>query len=429
MSGQWRPGGNANHDVDADTVARVLCGALGAREACDAAGLAPEQHGMWARAFRRAALREFDEGLRRTLARQVPDGDELGASEFRGSIAELSISDLVQSLALARRDGVIALEHDGTESRLWCVDGEIVDAESGPLVAEAAVYRVLAVERGQLSAEILRVQRERRIERPTAALLLEAARREDERALLRGRFANLRFVRSPSAESATSVTLTQSALLALLDSPIGVADLLGRSGLEDYEALTELAALIDARRVDAMASEAPRAEVRTPSLHPAQSLRPSVTGHGVERARRPRRLLALALAAGVMAFLAWRAQRHTDRAEAPAPAPPVALAALSVTSARAPQPNPPEPSPPTPVPRATPLSDASEPPPRAAPAMQLQQQPHRKRPNRRATANGTLAADDRAQSSPRGTPERAPEPRVPRLRIIEEQVPQMQIVE
>lgn len=56
MTGQWRPGGKSTHEVGGDTVASVLRGALGVREAWQAAGLASEQRGAWARAFRRTAL-------------------------------------------------------------------------------------------------------------------------------------------------------------------------------------------------------------------------------------------------------------------------------------------------------------------------------------------------------------------------------------
>src|SRR5262245_47648962 len=111
MSGQRRPGGKTSHEVGGDTVASVLRGAIGVREACKAAGLAPDQEGAWARAFRRTALRAFDDGLRLALGRREWEGDGLGATEFCGPLAELSVMDLVQSIALGRRDGVIAVSH------------------------------------------------------------------------------------------------------------------------------------------------------------------------------------------------------------------------------------------------------------------------------------------------------------------------------
>lgn len=436
MSGQWRPGGNAKHEVGGDTVSRVLRGALGVREACESAGLEPKQRGAWARAFRRTALRAFDEGLRLSLAPHVQETEALGTTEFRGPLAELPLTDLLQSLALARRDAVIAISHGGAESRLWCSEGEIVDAESGALVGELAVYHLLTLEHGQLSAELRTVRRERRVRHSTAALLLEAARRQDEGDLLRTRFAERRFARSPAAESAPNVAPAEASLLALLDHPLGISELLAVSGLGEYEALTALAALVDARRVVATGASTP-SYAPTGSLHPALSLRPPLEAHGVGRTRAARQVLAAALAAAVVALVAWRGPRQSARPATPAAERrerPVALATPAVKPDRAAPSElasaaatlPSSPAPQLGAPLAAPATPAAPMP--LAPLMPLARRPLRAGREANAMTRKPLAGDDQVTQPPSAS-ERAVEPLVPRMRIIDEQVPQMQIVE
>ena len=414
-------------------------GALGVREACSAAGLAPEQQSAWARAFRRSALRAFDEGLKRTLALQARAlGDGLGASELRGSVSELSVTDLLQTLALGRRDGVIAIRHDGVESRLWVIAGEVVDAESGGLAGEAAVYRVLALDHGQLSAELYAVQRARSVQRSTAALLLEAARRTDEIRLLRGRFARQRFVLSSMA-SEPGGDATEGALLAALHGPLDAAQLRSACGLEEFEALTALAALVDKQRIVATSEppvmspaarlpSSPTLDEPAPQQPALQQPAPQQPAPQRRRPRWERRLLAVALvSSGVLAAWRWprpdadgnapiRAEREPTvtlaaRPQVPAPsgvlapnAPAVETTATTAAAATSAQ---------------TTTTVASSAPVRAAASVAP-------RPPRPARAT-TSPPDDR---EPRMSPtERASEPRVPRMRIIEEQIPQMQIVE
>ena len=444
MTGQWRPGGKSNHEVGGDTVASVLRGALGVREACKAAGLGPEQQGAWARAFRRTALRAFDDGLRLALGRPAWEDDGLGATEFQGPIAELPVMDLVQAIALGRRDGVIAVAHDGTESRLWCAAGEIVDAESGAFVGEPAVYRVLALERGHVSAELCSVQRERSIQRPTPALLLEAARRKDELELLRGRFASTRFVSTRTAGGETDAT--RAALLTLLQSPLGVPELLATSGVGEYETLATLVVLLERREVVAAGEDAGAS---------ALSMRPALEGAAstLRGARSHRFTAALAVgaiaAAGAVALIAGRGppapitpasgegalreaagariERTPNRVALPdGPAPVVSLEAAplprssGMTPARAMGAE-------LPV-VALAVTSAGPPAATASAAASLQPlTPGRLR--RDVTSSRAPSVEARATRPQPSAAERSTEPLVPRMRIIEEHVPYMQIVE
>src|SRR6185369_14290008 len=125
----------------ASLVREVMSGALSVSDACARHGLSQDCLRNWVLMFRHSAIEAFDEHLRQTL---VPQGIAVGdsvAAGFNGSLSDIALADLIQTLTLARRDGVITISQHGAESRIWCADGEIVDAESGRLHGELALYR------------------------------------------------------------------------------------------------------------------------------------------------------------------------------------------------------------------------------------------------------------------------------------------------
>ena len=75
--------------------------------------------------------------------------------------------------------------HAEQTSRIWCADGKIVDAESGCLTGELACHRIWGLDAGELRADFRPVRRARSIQSSTPGLMLEAARRKDECAMLR----------------------------------------------------------------------------------------------------------------------------------------------------------------------------------------------------------------------------------------------------
>src|SRR5690606_2221646 len=136
----------------------------------------------WVTEFRQASLDAFDARLRQTLESQgIAAPVDVAAPHFVVARGELALPDLIQIMALGRRSGVITVAHDGVESRLWCVDGNIIDAESGKLQGAGAVYRVLAVEDARITTSFsAEIDRPTRVRQATMELLLEGARRADE---------------------------------------------------------------------------------------------------------------------------------------------------------------------------------------------------------------------------------------------------------
>jgi len=251
----------------------VVSGSLTVREVCERHELSTQCVVDWVTEFRRASLDAFDTRLRETLEHQgISAPLDIAAPHFVVARGELALPDLIQIMALGRRSGVITVAHDGLESRLWCVDGEVIDAESGKLLGLAAVYRVLAVEQGRISTSFIAdIDRPTRVRAATMELLLEGARRADECNAAK-RALGLDCHRLASALPAHDVELSapERAVLNAFATPTTIAEVLRESTIGDLETLSLIQALRSRGQI-----------VPDPSLHRSPTLRPGPSAsHG-----------------------------------------------------------------------------------------------------------------------------------------------------
>jgi hypothetical protein len=168
-------------------------------------------------------------------------------ARFTGTLDDLAVADLIQILQLAGKGAVVNVTREGQTSRLWCQEGAIIAAESGPLRGEAAVYRILGFEQGALIADLHAVVQERSIFAATQRLLLEGARRKDESALLRDKLGDLQRcvqLREPIEEPGNSAA--ELVLLHSFQSPRSLQQALEESALGDFETLLALVRWLEA---------------------------------------------------------------------------------------------------------------------------------------------------------------------------------------
>jgi len=195
-------------------VSQIVAEQLGVDAACRRYGVGADEIQDWLRDFRRSALLAYDAGLQQTLIRQGADPAALAPAEFTGSLQDLSVPDLIQSLQIAGKSGVIVVTHEGLQSRVWCLDGAVIDADSGHLGGEAALYRILSFEHGRVTAELRAVARERTIHASTPGLLLEAAYRKDKSARIWRKLDG----ESPLASSGSPSSDTRDSMSSFLTS-------------------------------------------------------------------------------------------------------------------------------------------------------------------------------------------------------------------
>jgi CRP-like cAMP-binding protein len=101
---------------------------------------------------------------------------------MRGSIETFSIPELVQTLALNGRTGVLLISGEGKEAEIYFEKGFIHQVRSGELLGEQAFYQLLSWQEGQFqfqADETLSVKRQ--VLKDTMHLLMEGLRRLDEK--------------------------------------------------------------------------------------------------------------------------------------------------------------------------------------------------------------------------------------------------------
>lgn len=279
---------------------------------------------------RRRARWALDSELLRTLAGMGFDTRELCTRELCADLADLGVCELLQTITNGRKDATIELFHGKLLGRIWCMGGQIVDAASGRLTGEAAVYRLLAAEQGELVADFRPVRRQPVVASSTLTLMLEASRRKDECALIESRLGGLEraFRANTKTRDVPDADSLDASLLAAFAAGARIATVLANAELDDLSVLQAIARLVE--RGALVATDQPQSLIL---------LKPTPLTPGASRAEvqtalpstaRPRRSVwraapAIAGVAGALALLGllWRADDDVvvDDADAPTEAP------------------------------------------------------------------------------------------------------------
>lgn len=101
-------------------------------------------------------------------------------TRFSGSLEDMGLIDLLQTIEVSRKSGVLKLSSGPSRGAVFFQEGRVIDAELGKLQGEAAIYRFLLWNEGSFELEFRQVQRSDRLGISTQALLMEGVRRVDE---------------------------------------------------------------------------------------------------------------------------------------------------------------------------------------------------------------------------------------------------------
>ncbi len=167
----------AEDDRRADLVRRILLGEISAEQACREEQVDSAELTEWLRQYRRAVRRAVDEQFAAALSQQGIDVDDFVLS---GNLETMAVADLLEAVQQGLKDAHIRVEHAGAYGHIWCVEGEVIDAEAGSLSGAHAVYHLLSLGEGRVRADFSKVARERTLVCSIPTLILEAGRRSDE---------------------------------------------------------------------------------------------------------------------------------------------------------------------------------------------------------------------------------------------------------
>ena len=164
--------------------------------------------------------------------------------EIEGALAQLALPDLLQTLALPRRTGRVTLRRGTERGEVELVEGRPVDARTGAVQGEKALFRLLEWVEGTFSFQPGPPAAEARMGRGTDEILLEAARQSDEcRRLLEALpGAGTRWAQAPGATLRAVPPLARE-LLGQLETPRSMAELLDAVQAPDLAVLQSVAML------------------------------------------------------------------------------------------------------------------------------------------------------------------------------------------
>jgi CheY-like chemotaxis protein len=165
-------------------------------------------------------------------------------TRFSGSLEDVAVVDLLQTIAVSGKSGVASVKRGEREAWLYFDRGQIIDAEVGDLQGEEAVYRVITWTTGIFDLEFRAIERPRVIDVPQAVLLMEGLRRVDELGRLAEQLPPETAVVDIDHEALASrlneIPDELNGILRLIDGKRTLVDLIDASPFDDLSTLTVL---------------------------------------------------------------------------------------------------------------------------------------------------------------------------------------------
>ncbi|HEV3037876.1 MAG TPA: response regulator [Candidatus Angelobacter sp.] len=109
------------------------------------------------------------------MAREAP-----GEATLRGSLAQMNVMDLLQSLDMGHKTCALTLNNNGDRCQMFFSDGQINHAIYGDVKGDDAVFKVLSWTGGNFEINFNGSSAEQTVTRSTQGLLLEGLRLLDE---------------------------------------------------------------------------------------------------------------------------------------------------------------------------------------------------------------------------------------------------------
>ncbi len=171
-------------------------------------------------------------------AQSVQDATQMSTPGFSGSLSEMALVDLLQTLEVGKKTAVLSLQKGGREGRVYVTQGEVVDAELDHLDARTALLRMFTWNEGQFSVSMMEHDRTRSIFVDTPDLISEGVTRLYRWEQLSKDLPSLQSV-VLKAPNKTDVQLTRDEqhLMELIDGRKRMIDIIEQSKFDDIKAL------------------------------------------------------------------------------------------------------------------------------------------------------------------------------------------------
>ena len=185
--------------------------------------------------------------------------DQNAQRNFSGTLDDIGLVDLLQLIETGRKTCVLHVATTAEQSggfvakeeeraRVYCRDGQVIDAEVGPVHGREGLYRLLLWNDGVFEMEFTQLGREDVVNTTTQALLIEGMRRLDEWSVLQPRLPDLHALFDVDYKALGRVgDLPEmvEAVVRLFDGQRTVLDVVNDSEFDDVASLSVVARLFD----------------------------------------------------------------------------------------------------------------------------------------------------------------------------------------
>lgn len=221
-------------------------------------------------------IKEIITRVQLELQRRQREGLERRSAEtktrFSGSLADMGLVDLLQTIDISRKSGILHLTNAGKKGAVHFVDGTIRHAYIGKLEGDVAVYRFLVWGEGEFDLEFRPVTVPKQtVAMSTQGLLMEGMRRLDEWGRLLEQLPPLDSIFEIATDELTErlaeIPDEVNAMLRLFDGRRSLLGVVDECGIDDLEALTTISKLYFEGLIfdsGVRASEAPPPELGEP---------------------------------------------------------------------------------------------------------------------------------------------------------------------
>jgi hypothetical protein len=178
---------------------------------------------------------------------------------LHGSLADISLPDVIQLVSVSGKTGVFILSSEGRDGKIFLKDGQIADATVGKLSGELAVYEMAAWRKGQFiftaNIEPARVT----VTKSNTNLMMEAARRLDEFRVLQRKIPSMDAVpfflpRDPGQDQIT-LSPQEWAVVTKVDGQLSIKQLEEATGLPAFDICKVLYGLVTSGLISIRAVE------------------------------------------------------------------------------------------------------------------------------------------------------------------------------
>ncbi|MEO6952423.1 MAG: response regulator [Polyangia bacterium] len=169
-------------------------------------------------------------------------------TKFAGQLADMAVVDLIQTIEISRKAGVIHFKSPTAKTgAIYFRGGKVIDAELGRINGEDAVYRLLVWNEGEFEVEFKNIRRKDVIELSSQGLLMEGMRRVDEWGRLSEQLPSLDSVFEVDyrelAERLAELPDEINGILRLFDGRRTLMNVVDDSDFQDLEALNVISKL------------------------------------------------------------------------------------------------------------------------------------------------------------------------------------------